>query len=496
MKVDFLMYQYRKTKKRKSVKKSLNKRYKTIIRENNLRTLYVLSFLLAVLFVFPIVINYLLLMTSLVVVSGIGLVGYVVVNRTIDYRNRPLQQRLLEALPDKGIKYAATAKFLSGGFERQYRVVEQPMKQIEADVVVDAVPTIKQLSLLEAIKQSTADGWILGQNETSYCHINIKDLVHLGLIGKTGSGKTASTALLLMIHALKNGFNVISLDGKSGVDWTRYNSYIEAYSTDYTTFPNQIEQIVSLHDRRMQLIKNADVSNIDELPSKIPHVLVICEEYGNVCQALQAADKSSFNTTISKMSNLMRVSRSTGIHFLLIDQLPNHWDKTIKANLGGIIGYRIKGQLANGFGMYKLGELKPVGQFCYDEGVYDAWFTKAEIGDLLKRIQQRKISLLSEAACAEEIVPITIDAKVDATNNGGIAAPRTVQVQSVQSVQLPKVVSTRTELVNKLTELLNNNQPINDSLCRKLHLELYQKSINGNASKQIVEYVQSKLNLQ
>ena len=492
------MYKNIKTNKRKSVKKSLKKRsFKTIIRENNLTTLYILSFLLAVLFVFPIVINYLLLMTSLIVVSGIGLVGFVVVNRTIDYRQRSLPERLLQSLPIEAYKYRSTSKVL-GSSNQQWQVVSEPMKQIESDVIVDAIPTIKQLSLNEAIKQSNADSWMIGQNELNYCQLNIRDLVHLGLIGKTGSGKTASTALLLMIHALKNGFNVIALDGKSGVDWNRYTTHIEAYSTDYTTFPNQVDQLCALHDNRMMKVKNAGVSNVDELPNKVNHILVICEEYGHICQALQAADKPSFNATISKMSNLMRVSRSTGIHFLLIDQLPNHWDKTIKANLGGMIGYRIKGQLANGFGMYKLGELKPVGQFCYDEEIYNAWFTKGEIDGLLKGLPKLTGRLLVDCSEAVQSVSCTVDASVvnkDGKDNGGHAAISTVvqPVQKSTTVQLPKFVSTKSELINRLIEAIKAGELVNDNRVRKLHQEIYGKAINGNASKQIVEYVQSKV---
>lgn len=491
------MHTNKTTNKRKSVKKSLKKRYKTIIRENNLTTLYTLSFLLAVLFVFPIIINYLMLLTSLVVVSGIGLVGYVVVNRSIDHRNRPLQQRLLEALPDKGIKYAATAKFLAGGYERQWEVVSEP-KQIEADVVVDVVSSVKQLSLLEALKQSTVDSWMLGQNDTSYCQINIYDLVHLGLIGATGTGKSSSTALLIMLHALKNGFHVIALDAKS-VDWTRYNTHIEAYATDYTTFPNQVDQLCALHDNRMLAVKNAGVSNIDELPSKLNHILVILEEFGYLCQSLKSSDKQQYEQTISKLSNLMRVSRSSGINILIVDQKPNGWPNAVTANVKGFICYKLKGQLGNAIGEYHLDKLAAKGEFSYEGEAFKAWFTKAEIGDLLKRLPKRNDSLLeecSEAALLKDvqIVPCTVDAKDVDKDNGGIAAISTIQSRTVQSVQLPKVITSRLELVNKLIELMNNSQTVNDSICRKLHQEMYGKSINGSSSKQIVEYVQSQTN--
>lgn len=486
-----------KTKKQKKPKTN----FKTIIRENNLRTLYLLIFALAVLIAFPKLVDYVMLWVSLILVAGLGLIGYVVVNRTIDYRNRSLPERLIQSLPIEAFKYRSTSKVL-GSSNQAWKLIE-PMKQIEAveEIVIDAIPTVKQLSLNEAIKQSNSESWLIGQNEQAYCDINIRDLVHIGLIGKTGSGKTASTALLTMVYGLKSKFHVIALDAKEGVDWQRYNDYIEAYPTNYEVFPSQIDQLVSLHDSRMMLVKKHGVANIDEIEGNaIPHVLVICEEYGHVCQALQAANKKSFNDTISKMSNLMRVSRATGIHFLLIDQLPNHWPQTIKANVGGMIGYRIKGQLANGFGMYKLGDLKPVGQFAYDDDVYDAWFTKAEIDSLLKKQAKRKNSLLveyrSEAAQLKEVdCSVVIEETTRLIEDSSAALPTPPCQPIIQNTiqkTLPRAVSNRLDFVNQLIELAKTEQ-LNDSKIRKYCKEITGKSVDGVASKVILDYVNSKV---
>ena len=497
-----------KTKKQKKPKNN----FKTIIVDKNLSTLYLIIFALGVLLAFPKLFDYVMLWVSIILVAGIGLIAYVVINRTNDHISRPLQQRLIEALPDQAFRYVATSRFLSNPDQ-----VIEPMKQIEAveDIVIDALPTVKQLSLTEAIKQSNSESWLIGQNEQAYCDINVRELVHIGLIGKTGSGKTASTALLTMVYGLKSKFHVIALDAKEGVDWQRYNAYIEAYPTNYEVFPSQIDQLVALHDSRMMLVKNHGVANIDEIEgTTIPHVLVICEEYGHVCQALQSANKKSFNDTISKMSNLMRVSRATGIHFLLIDQLPNHWPQTIKANIGGMIGYRIKGQLANGFGMYKLGDLKPVGQFAYDDDVFDAWFTKAEIDVLLKKQPKRKNSLLveyrSEAASnVESSVVIEETTRLIEDNHSAALPTPPRQPTVIQSYNtkptdtttisstnpLPKAVSNRLDFVNQLIEIAKTEQ-LNDSKVRKYCKELTGKSLDGNASKVILDYVNSKVQSQ
>ena len=348
--------------KTNKIKRTLNRLHKRIYRTNkdhNLSTLYILITVIALIYVFPIIVNTVVTLTMLVVITGLGLVSYVVINRTNDYRQRPLQQRLIEALPDNAFKYIATAKFLSG---HQWKVVnDTPLLETTIeDEVIDVTPTVKQLSLPQAIKQSTSDNWLIGQNDSSYCEINISDLVHIGLIGATKTGKTSSTALLYMVYALKHKWHVIALDGKDGIDWGKYSDYIECYPTTYTSFPIQIDQVCSLHAERMQLLKANQVSNIDEMEG-LSHVLVILEEFGYICDSLKAVNKKQYDITVNKLANLMRVSRATGIHFLIIDQKPNSWPSAVTANVKGWIGYRIKGRLANGVGLYYLDKLAPVG---------------------------------------------------------------------------------------------------------------------------------------
>lgn len=503
-----------KTNKLIKKQKKPKTNFKTIIREKNLTTLYVLSFLLAVLFVFPKVVDYVMLWVSIILVAIIGLVAYVVINKTNDHVSRPLQQRLIEALPDQAFRYVATSRFLSNP-DKSWQVVEP--KQIEAteDIVIDAIPTIKQLTLVEAIKQSTDTNWTIGQNDTNYCDINIYDLVHVGVIGATGTGKSSSTALLMMLQALKNNFHVIALDAKS-VDWERYNSHIEAYSTDYQSFPNQVDQLCLLHEQRMLLVKNAGVSNVDELEA-IPHVLVIMEEFGFLCQSLKAANKQQYEQTISKLSNLMRVSRSSGINFLIIDQKPNGWPNTITANVKGFICYRIKGSLANGIGEYHLDRLAAKGEFSYEGEAYRAWFTKAEIDVLLKKQPKRKNSLLieyrSEAASNVEssvVIEETTRLIEDSNHNAALPTPsrQPTSIQSYNtkpkdttitkpspSITLPKAVSNRLDFVNQLIEIAKT-EALNDSKVRKYCKELTGKSLDGVASKVILDYVNSKVQSQ
>lgn len=486
------------TKKR--IKKSITKLHKRIYRTNrdhNLSTLYIIIAVLGILFVFPAIVNTVVTLVILTVVTGLGLISYVVINRTLDYRQRSLPERLIGALPIESYKYRSTAKVL-GSSNQQWKVIEPKQLETKDDDIIDVIPTVKQLSLPEAIKQSTSDSWLIGQNDYGQCQINIYDLVHLGLIGATGTGKSSSTALLIMLHALRNNFHVIALDAKS-VDWERYNSHIEAYSTDYLTFPNQVDQLCLIHEQRMIEVKNHGVSNIDELPYKLPHVLVILEEFGYLCQSLKAANKQQYEQTISQLSNLMRVSRSSGINLLIVDQKPNGWHNSITANVKGFICYRIKGQLGNAIGEYHLDKLAAKGEFSYEGDAYRAWFTKADIQELLKGMSKSKVRLLSDAKHVdtlkdEKIVDVLKETRDIDKSNAAIGGPHTTTLHyNNNSPKLSKAITNRKEFVDSLITLIKSGESINDTRLRQLHKDWYQKSIDGNSSRLILDYINQQL---
>lgn len=259
-----------------------------------------------------------------------------------------------------------------------------------------ALPSLWQpIALVDAFRQSTPDRWLLGQNEQGPCEFSIRDNIHTGLLGATGTGKTASTALLMAYDALHSGMHVIALDGKGGVDWTQHGQYLEAWPTDYTMISDQVGEIVRLHDLRMKEIRRCKVENIGQLDYKIPPMFVIMEEFGYTMQALNAANKKRHDQTENALSNLMRVSRATGIHFLLIDQSARNWPGTIKANVKAWFSYQLKGLQGNAFNAYDLHLLKPKGQFWHNDQIYDAWFTKSEVRVLQQELRPVRTKMLT-----------------------------------------------------------------------------------------------------
>lgn len=309
-------------------------------------------------------------------------------DRQLMHANEVQKTRTASARQLTDIRNTAQAKLAAGYYDREPKQFEPP-KVAE----LPALPVNwRPISLLDAFRQSEPTRWLLGQNDQGPCEFNIMDNIHTGLLGATGTGKTAGTALLMAYDANRSGMHVIALDGKGGVDWTQHSKYVEAWPTDYTLIPDQVGEIVRLHDLRMKEIKRANVENIYGLDYQIPPLFVIMEEFGYTMQALDAASRKRHEQTEGALSNLMRVSRATGIYFLLIDQSARNWPGTIKANVKAWFSYQLKGLQGNAFNAYDLHLLKPKGQFWHNDQVYDAWFTKGEAKQLQGELRRRPSS--------------------------------------------------------------------------------------------------------
>lgn len=287
---------------------------------------------------------------------------------------------------------AAGAKLLAGRYD-------PPPPQIAAavgaipDRTSDPTPTpsAAPLALTDAWQRSTADRWLLGQSEDGATYnLNLDSSVHVGLLGATGTGKTSSTALLIALAARRWGYHVIVLDGKGGIDWQRYNATLEVWPADYTTIGDQLSTVQRIHGERLFAMQTEGADNFRNMAVlRYAPILVVVEEYGYISQALRSADSSAAEKIASLHSNLMRVSRATGVHFLLIDQSPQHWPGVIRANVKTWISYRLGGGQAAAINMYATHKLPPAGAFMASdagETIYKSWHTAAAAQPLLRQL--------------------------------------------------------------------------------------------------------------
>jgi hypothetical protein len=441
------------------------------------------------------------------VITGLGLVSYVVINRTNDYRNRPLQQRLIEALPDNAFKYAAMGKFLSGNYAQHYKV----LPQIEEDIIdIEAtVEPIVEIPFNQAYKQSNKYEWNIGQIEgtNDLATFNFTKQSHVLVCGGTNCGKTSTTGFMLALYALKSKFHVVVFDGAGGSDWNEFKPYTEHYEA----LPEHLEIIISnierLYTERQAILKDKGVADNYSQDKPLQPIVIIIDELGYLLDGLKGIDKTKYKDIVLRLQKMIRVIRKTSIHLVLIDQNANSIPQEILTNIKCIFAYNAEGYIGSAIKRFNLDKLKPQGQFDYNHKVVNGWYTKKYLTECLPSIKPvKQVLMLSDAKHIDTlkddcIVESIVASKVDGSDQVIASLPPvaslqpTIQPTIIQKPTevnpLPKSVASRLEFVTQLIEIAKSEE-LNDSKVRKYCKQITGKSLDGVASKSILDYIKSQ----
>lgn len=316
-----------------------------------------------------------------------------------------------EAKRDEGVYKAQVGTALARAqlLEAQRAKYENVAPAIQ----VESASTPAAITLQQAISQSTERAWIVGQASTRQANPDVKDFAgklltldyqttHIAIIGATGGGKTASSAMLLALYARKFGVHPIVLDGKRGQDWKKYDGVVEWHLMTAETFESQIKQLMSIFEKRWQWLLDNGYDNIYSAQGKRPQpILVIFEEFGYVWSSLPKETQAALTNPVN---DLFRLCRSAGIILCFVDQAPKKWPDQARGNAKFVFCYKIKGMIANAFSEYFVDRLADSGMFSRDNVFYDAWFT-ANLIDLNGMFQPLRRRYLGEQSRTEQRTP-------------------------------------------------------------------------------------------
>lgn len=354
------------------------------------------------------------------------------VDRQLDYAKHIEKTRtMIAANSGNGIRNTAQAKWASGYYDRQMPVVQTP----------PVVPQLPELTLYDAFTQSTSDKWILGQSkETGATYaINPKESNHFGVVGATGTGKTAFMGLLLMSYVLKHGQRFIILDGKGGADWSKYQNIIEYQPLDYTNILGIVAQLESYREHRQQKLNKMGINSIWQAPKPPQAIYVMIDEFGAVMDSLKLANPRGYKQTATVLSNLLRLSRSTGIYFTFCDQDPTKWPSSMAANLTDNICFKLGGNKGSAVSEYNLASLSQ-GEFQVGNERYFAYPTYTVIDGILGDIKPAKPKALLTVTGDGRGVDQSIEPSIANTGYAGYT-PKIVTGEVVTSGYKPMLDS-------------------------------------------------------
>lgn len=229
------------------------------------------------------------------------------------------------------------------------------------------VPTFQ-----DAVNAAQGDKLVLGHNGGKLCTLDLDSAVHAAILGATGTGKTASVGMMAVLQAMRNGYHVIILDPKGGMDWRPFNGPAEWHATDYENYPDQIARVHAEHERRMAIAQRANRPSVRGISRDVPPVLVVIEEIGGLREQMKLAGMTNeLKRSDLLLDQLLRLSRASDIHLLLIDQYPEHWSGQMMANTKAKILFKLAE--GNKVGDYDVIKLPERGAFRYNREEFATW---------------------------------------------------------------------------------------------------------------------------
>lgn len=253
-------------------------------------------------------------------------------------------------------------------------------------------PPPPTLSLPDVIRQSTPERWIIGQSpdNRSLATLDLRKSIHVGVIGATGTGKTASLGFLIAAHAIRSGYHVVILDPKGGADWRPWAKHAEWHAADYGTFADQVRGVEAEHDRRYLTVQRAEATDVMALPNPPRPVLVVIEEYGDLIDQLRKAKAGDAAKVDAMLDRLLRLSRMTDIHLLLIDQYPEHWSNQVMAGTKAKAVFQLGPNQGGKVAEYHADKLPDVGRYLLKGKEYNAWYAAPDLAAILRGLPARQ----------------------------------------------------------------------------------------------------------
>lgn len=190
---------------------------------------------------------------------------------------------------------------------------------------------VQRLYLRQVLERATPNQLIVGQDDATgdLAIFDPAQSIHAGIVGATGTGKTSSAGYTIVSQALRTGYHVVILDPKGGADWSAWRNHAEWHASDPERFPAQVEALWNEHTRR-----------ISDGGQHTP-IMVVIEEYGDLISQLRRTDRKRADATDATLDRLMRLSRSSRMHLLMIDQYPEEWSNQVIAGCKYLVVFRL-----------------------------------------------------------------------------------------------------------------------------------------------------------
>ena len=172
---------------------------------------------------------------------------------------------------------------------------------------------------------------------------------HWLIVGQTGSGKSTATRYIMTELARQHRVEYIICE-PGGIDWN-----MAASATTQRTIAKAIQVVYEEFERRQDILRQADLSHISQLPDKPAYLYLVVEELEAVLDDLKVTDRALQQETLINLRQIARMGRKPGVGLIAVTQAARTdvFDSHVRTNLANVLLFR------NGQGtaeMFRIGQ--------------------------------------------------------------------------------------------------------------------------------------------
>ena len=163
---------------------------------------------------------------------------------------------------------------------------------------------------------------VFGLGMDGYYNVSLQEMVHLGVSGETGSGKSVFLRSLITQLMIRNRDTVIvGIDFKGGAEFSFFESLGNFVCiSEYQAAVDVLRIVFDEYKRRVALVRASECDSVYQLGENIPPILVIVDEAAEFWQSEKGVSRVVLQDAMTYIDRLARLGRFAGIHLIVCTQ--------------------------------------------------------------------------------------------------------------------------------------------------------------------------------
>lgn len=163
---------------------------------------------------------------------------------------------------------------------------------------------------------------VFGLGMDGYRSVSLEDMVHLGVSGETGSGKSVFLrSLVTQLMVTNRDAVIVGIDFKGGAEFSFFEGLGNFVCVDeYDGATNALRSVYDEYKRRVALVRASECDSVYQLSESIASIIIIIDEAAEFWQSDKGVSRVVLQDAFGYVDKLARLGRFAGIHLVVCTQ--------------------------------------------------------------------------------------------------------------------------------------------------------------------------------